>query len=97
MPVSVLAFLIRTLMKFPSDAALVTASFVKSRDGVHQALHMANEEMQTITADRWDEEIWGAAQKRRDGKKRPVLKFLFAEKDHWFVSIAHMHTTPFEF
>ena len=97
MPVSVLAFLIRIFMKFPSDAAHVTASFVKSKDGVHQALHMAHDEMQTITADRWDEEIWGAAQKRRNRRKSPVLKFLFAKKDHWFVSITHIHTTPFKF
>jgi hypothetical protein len=96
MPVSILALLIRTFMKFPSDAAQVTASFVKSRHGIHQALHMAHDEMQTITADRWDEEIWGAAQKRKDGRKRPVLRFLFAEQDHWFVSIANMHTTLFE-
>jgi hypothetical protein len=72
-------------MKFPSDAAHVTASFVKSRHGVHQALYMAHDEMQTITADRWDDEIWGAAQKSKHTHARPVLRFLFAKEDHWYV------------
>lgn len=72
-------------MNFPTDAAHVTASFVKSRHGVHQALHMAHDEMHTITANSWDDEIWGAAQDRKDGGERPVLRFLFAKKDHWYV------------
>jgi hypothetical protein len=84
-PISALAFLIRTFMHFPSDAAHVTASFVKSRQGVHQALHMAHDEMQTITTDRWDDEIWGATQKSKHTHARPVLRFLFAKEDHWYV------------
>lgn len=29
--------------------------------GVKQALHLAKDEMLTITDDKWDEEVWGAA------------------------------------
>lgn len=66
-------------MGFPADAAHVTASFVKSANGVQQALHMARDEMLQITTDEWDAEIWGAA----DSPSSPILRFLFAESDHW--------------
>ena len=87
LPTYILAFLIRVLMRFPSSAAHVTASFLKSRHGVRQALYMANDEMRTITTDKWDEEIWGAATTDTEAK-RTVLRFLFAEKDHWYVSLS---------
>ena len=74
-------------MRFPPSAAHVTASFLKSRHGVRQALYMANDEMRTITTDKWDEEIWGAAATDAEAK-RTVLRFLFAEKDYWYVSLS---------
>lgn len=45
--------------------------------------HMAREEMQVITADTWDDEIWGAAAPSVSGLPRPKLFFLFAKEDHW--------------
>ncbi|KAF2715148.1 hypothetical protein K504DRAFT_457316 [Pleomassaria siparia CBS 279.74] len=82
-PTSLLGLLIRIFMNFPPDAANVTASFVKSKHGVRQALYMTHDEMLTITDDVWDEEIWGAAKLSEKSDKRPVLRFLFAETDHW--------------
>ncbi|PVI07711.1 hypothetical protein DM02DRAFT_608793 [Periconia macrospinosa] len=78
-PIAILAFLIRAFMRFPADAARVTAAFVKSRNGVQQALHMARDEMLEITTDNWSEEIWSAA----DSQSGPILRFLFAKSDHW--------------
>ncbi|KAF2181869.1 hypothetical protein K469DRAFT_588844 [Zopfia rhizophila CBS 207.26] len=99
LPARLLAFLISALMSFPSDAATVTSSFIKSPGGVRQALqvlllhypykgtncvrHMARDEMNTITTDAWDTEIWGAAHPSLNPWPRPILRFLFARSDHW--------------
>jgi hypothetical protein len=86
MPLSLLAKLITALMGFPGDAAHTTASFVKSPYGVQQALHMARDEMFQIDTDIWDDDIWGAAADQPASTHphpRPVLRFLFAKKDHW--------------
>ncbi|ORY17625.1 hypothetical protein BCR34DRAFT_446546, partial [Clohesyomyces aquaticus] len=82
-PGMLLEFFIRSLMSFPGDAARVTGAFVKSSWGVRQALHMARDEMLTITSDKWDAEIWGAAHPTEHPHPRPVLRFLFAKEDHW--------------
>jgi hypothetical protein len=44
---------------------------------------MGRDEMQTITADKWDSEIWGAAEPSHSGIPRPKLFFYFGRKDHW--------------
>lgn len=44
---------------------------------------MARDEMQQITTDAWDAEIWGAAHPSPHPHPRPVLRFLFAKQDHW--------------
>ncbi|OAL51205.1 hypothetical protein IQ07DRAFT_537816 [Pyrenochaeta sp. DS3sAY3a] len=86
LPLSLLTTLVSYITGFPQDASSTTASFLKSPHGVQQALHMARDEMFQIDTDIWDEEIWGAA---ADGPKtthphpRPILRFLFARKDHW--------------
>lgn len=83
---SLLVSLIGKFMSFPEDASQITASFVKSPYGIQQALHMARDEMFQIDTDIWDEEIWGAAASEPATKHphpRPILRFLFAKKDHW--------------
>ena len=45
---------------------------------------MARDEMDEITADRWDDDIWGSAIPSPDNRARPAkLVFYFGEKDHW--------------
>lgn len=85
LPVSFIAMLIKSFMGFPDDAAHTTASFVKSPYGIQQALHMARDEMFQIDTDIWDEDVWGAAAPSKSGHPhpRPILRFLFAQKDHW--------------
>ncbi|KAF1940100.1 hypothetical protein EJ02DRAFT_456275 [Clathrospora elynae] len=86
LPVSMLATLIARFSGFPKDAAHTTASFVKSPHGIQQALHMARDEMFQIDTDIWDEDVWGAAASEPATKhphSRPILRFLFARKDHW--------------
>lgn len=61
LPERVLMKLVKMITKFPDYAAKATASFVKSPIGVRQALHLAKDEMQTITRPKWQDEVWGAA------------------------------------
>ncbi|CBY00923.1 hypothetical protein LEMA_P020530.1 [Plenodomus lingam JN3] len=86
LPLSLLTTLISKLLAFPQTAAHTTAHFLKSPHGIHQALHMARDEMFQIDTDIWDEEIWGAgagAPRSKHPHPRPVLRFLFAKRDHW--------------
>lgn len=86
LPLSFLAGLVSKFMGYPSDAAATTAAFIKSPYGIQQALHMARDEMFQIDTDIWDEEIWGASAQEAPTAHphpRPLLRFLFAKKDHW--------------
>lgn len=68
----------------PSDAAEVTTRFLTSKMGIWQALHMAKDEMETITEDKWDKDIWGIEHEDPGQKKHiPTLIFYFGENDYW--------------
>ncbi len=57
-PRAALYWFVRAVMGFPAHAAGATTRWLRSRDGVWQALHMAMDEMQVIGEDTWDEELW---------------------------------------
>ncbi|KAF2653703.1 hypothetical protein K491DRAFT_694444 [Lophiostoma macrostomum CBS 122681] len=86
LPTFLLTSLIQLVMRFPHDGAHVTASFVTSPHGVYQALYMANDEMTALSTDKWDAEIWGAANPSTHPHSRPVLRFLFGKHDHWIAN-----------
>ncbi|GAD97388.1 conserved hypothetical protein [Paecilomyces variotii No. 5] len=76
---------VRGLIRFvmgnpPSSALQSTLSFLKSERGVRQALHMAADEMRTITSDKWSDDIWGTS---TAGKPPSRLVFYFGRNDHW--------------
>lgn len=81
----VLTKLIQLALGFPADGARVTAEFLKSPYGVRQALYMAKDEMEQLSIDKWDDEVWGAAHSSSHPHPRPTLRFLFAKTDHWYV------------
>lgn len=83
---ALLTRLVSFITGFPGDASHTTAQFLKSPFGVQQALHMARDEMFQIDTDIWDEDVWGAAASEPASQHphpRPILRFLFAQKDHW--------------
>ncbi|KAK7959377.1 Lipid droplet-associated hydrolase [Apiospora aurea] len=95
-PYAALHWVLRTLLGQPPAAADVTARWLKSHDGVWQALHMGLDEMRVIGEDQWDEELWEIG--REDAKaaaadddsdegaaKRlpPKFFFFFGKDDHW--------------
>ncbi|KAI1330180.1 hypothetical protein F5Y16DRAFT_364265 [Xylariaceae sp. FL0255] len=55
---NVLLWFVGTALGMPGPAADVTAKWLKSRDGVWQALHLGMDEMRVIGEDKWGEELW---------------------------------------
>ncbi|OJJ68526.1 hypothetical protein ASPBRDRAFT_198958 [Aspergillus brasiliensis CBS 101740] len=95
-------FALRALIKLfmadpPSQAVDTTCAFLKSKRGVRQALHMAADEMRTITTDKWSDDVWGiASSSSGEGNDlSPTVTtttvsslparmfFYFGRNDHW--------------
>ncbi|RAL60756.1 hypothetical protein DID88_009861 [Monilinia fructigena] len=103
-PNVVLDFLVKKVTRMPDEAAKVTTSFLRSKNGIWQALydhvplnsdstdeeyrHLARDEMNTITEDKWDSEIWGVehSEESQFDITPPRLIFYFGENDHWVAS-----------
>ncbi|KAI4165905.1 MAG: hypothetical protein LQ342_000336 [Letrouitia transgressa] len=85
-PMTVLYYLVKLFTWFPDHAARTTAAFIKSRTGVKQSLHLAKDEMNTITDDHWGEEVWGAATApgtTRGDTINSNLIFYWGQNDKW--------------
>ncbi|KAJ5381846.1 uncharacterized protein N7496_004274 [Penicillium cataractarum] len=81
LPTPALKALVKLVMHNPPAHALdTTTSFLKSAGGVRQALHMAADEMRTITSDKWTDDIWGVTHAREPLTR---LFFYFGRNDHW--------------
>jgi hypothetical protein len=73
-------------MGFTKQTAEVTAKWLKSRDGVWQAMHLGMSEMRTICEERWEEELWEATEgeDRSSGEgKVPKFFIFYGKDDHW--------------
>ncbi|KAI0896380.1 hypothetical protein F4806DRAFT_60952 [Annulohypoxylon nitens] len=87
LPQGTLHWIVSKVLKFPTHAAEITTRWLKSRDGVWQALHMGMDEMQVICEDRWDDELWEIAQDAATHDKLvPKFFFFFGKHDHWVAS-----------
>ncbi|KAI2622808.1 hypothetical protein GGS26DRAFT_246512 [Hypomontagnella submonticulosa] len=83
-PQSALHWVVRRIMGFSAYGAEVTTQWLKSRDGVWQALHMGMDEMKVIGEDRWDDELWEIAHDAKSHDKIvPKFFFYFGKHDHW--------------
>lgn len=82
LPDSALLWAVKKITGMPDDAAAVTAKFLRSKTGVAQSLHMARDEMATITDDKWEDEVWGVESEEKTGEA-PRLVFYFGKDDHW--------------
>ncbi|GFF56134.1 UPF0554 protein C2orf43 homolog [Aspergillus udagawae] len=81
LPGALLRGLIKNVMGSPPDSAVgTTAAFIKSKRGVRQALHMAADEMRTITSDKWSDDVWGVSTANEPLTR---LFFYFGRNDHW--------------
>ncbi|KAF4508673.1 hypothetical protein G6O67_005022 [Ophiocordyceps sinensis] len=89
-PASALRWLLETVMGFSARAADVAAEWLKSRDGVRQALHMGISELDCVGEDGWNEELWAAATAEDVGPgnddghvQTPRFFFFYGKNDGW--------------
>ncbi|KAI1493286.1 hypothetical protein F5X96DRAFT_237277 [Biscogniauxia mediterranea] len=97
-PAGALRWFVGRVLGFPPRAAATTARWLKTPDGVWQALHMGMDEMTVIGEARWDDELWGVAVDRQKQKQNqeqqtppdsevttttPRFYFFFGRDDHW--------------
>ena len=65
----------------PDHGADVTTRFLKSNDGVWQAIHLGKDEMANIAEDKFSKDLWDVTEKTRNDA--PKFFFLFGKADHW--------------
>lgn len=84
LPQSALRWLWRNYLGFSEGAAATLGAWLKSRDGVWQAIHLGRLELRHVGADRWEETFWDAAD-AADGQAAVAPKFFFfyGKHDHW--------------
>ncbi|UNI17757.1 hypothetical protein JDV02_004077 [Purpureocillium takamizusanense] len=86
-----LRWLIERFMGFSAHAAAVTAEWLKSRDGIRQALHLGLSELDGVREETWGEELWEVSKeddaKGRDGaatsETTPKFFLFYGKRDHW--------------
>lgn len=88
-PRAALCWVMASAMGFSPRAADVAAGWLKSRDGVLQALHMARSELDHIREDSWGEELWEASAEANDdaaAAATPRFFLFYGKEDHWVAS-----------
>ncbi|GAM86714.1 hypothetical protein ANO11243_047330 [Dothideomycetidae sp. 11243] len=82
-PDALLLRTIKAITGMPDEAAATTFRFLRSPNGIHQALHMLRFELAQMTIDKWDDEIWGVSESLSNPRDKTKLFFYFADHDHW--------------
>lgn len=90
LPATVLEAFVRTVTGMPEEGARVTAAFLRSAAGVHQALYLAKHELAVIKSEKesgWSEEFWdgqsGGAIGRESSTQGTRLFFYWGRDDYW--------------
>lgn len=83
-----LCWVAERLMGFSPHTADVTAEWLKSRDGVLQALHLGLSELDGVREEAWGDELWeaaaaAAADGQGGGSAAPRFFLLYGRSDHW--------------
>jgi hypothetical protein len=99
LPQSVLSWAIRSIIGMPPDAAEVTSRWLRSRDGIWQAIHLGKDELRVISKERWSEELWEIAAAAEDEEEKeadieadpPKFVFYFGESDGWVDDVHRDH------
>lgn len=81
-PAAALGWIVQRVLGFPKQAADVTVRFLRSRDGIWQAIHMGKDEMKVIGEETWKEEMWEIADEPGTGGV-PKFYFYYGRGDHW--------------
>ncbi|KAF5663230.1 hypothetical protein FHETE_7610 [Fusarium heterosporum] len=78
--VASVTWIVQKLLGFTPASANITARWLKSRDGVMQAVHLGLTELEMICEEKWSNELWAT-----EGEEGGVPRFFlfYAKKDHW--------------
>ena len=91
-PEATLRWVTRRLLGFDGPGAATAAAWLKSRDGVRQAIHLGMSELRGIGEETWGEALWevsaeagGGAGAGGDGGEAALPKFFmfYGREDHW--------------
>ncbi|KAM0323965.1 hypothetical protein ACHAQA_008547 [Verticillium albo-atrum] len=82
-PAWVLRLFVSLVLGQSPVATKTTVDFLKSRDGIWQALHMGQDEMRVIAEDKWDDALWDMPSADGSSKSSPRFFFFFGKNDHW--------------
>jgi pimeloyl-ACP methyl ester carboxylesterase len=83
-PSAALQWIVRRVLGFPPHAAEVTVRFLRSRDGIWQAIHLGKDEMRVIGEETWKDELWEIADEAAEQDcDVPKFFFYFGKGDHW--------------
>lgn len=86
---STLQYVWENFLGFSTQAAASLAEWLKSRDGVWQAIHLGRSELRTILEETWEEELWHAAMPEGGGDEdkeqdvTPKFFMFYGKHDHW--------------
>ncbi|GBF59919.1 hypothetical protein TMEN_2316 [Trichophyton mentagrophytes] len=85
LPEMLLYAVVSRFMRNPRKQAVeTTVSMLRNAHIVRQALYMAADEMTEISADKWNDEIWGFSSPTHASEDRLTkMIFYFGRNDHW--------------
>lgn len=86
-PTVVLQWVLGTVIGFTKEATGVTTRWLKSRDGVRQALFLGMDEMRKIGEDVWEDDLWEVTaldvSSSLSTTSSPRFYLFYAQEDHW--------------
>lgn len=82
-PQSTLQWIWGNCLGFSAAAAKTLAEWLKSRDGLWQAIHLGRSELKNVVKDKWDDALWDAASTAGSGNVAPKFFFFYGKHDHW--------------
>ena len=77
-PLSVVAWFARVILKTPAHTAQAAAEFLKGPHAVRQAMHLLRDECREIKEDKWTEAVWGSSESTNS---MPIQLKLYFAKD----------------
>lgn len=76
-----LTWIVSKITGFDESAVTTTVDWLKSRDGVWQALHLGRSEMRSICEEKWLDDLWQTSSPPED--KAPRFYIFYGNNDHW--------------
>ncbi|KAJ3483484.1 hypothetical protein NLG97_g7294 [Lecanicillium saksenae] len=83
LPQSILEWVWANYLGFSGSAAAALAEWLKSRDGLWQAIHLGRSELKYVGKDKWDETFWDAVATAGRNGVAPKFFFFYGKHDHW--------------